>query len=174
LAAFRRPRPINAADDLQQFDCGHAALDEWLRNRALRNESGGASRTFVSVDAETGRVAGYYCLAASSVRSTTASGALRRNMPDPIPVILIGRLAVEQGHHGRGLGAALLRDAIVRSVEASTIIGARAIFVAAIDDAAVRFYERFGFTPLPGVSRLLYLLVADAERTLDEVLAQRA
>lgn len=95
-------------------------------------------------------------------------------MPDPIPVILIGRLAVEQGHHGRGLGAALLRDAIMRSVEASTIIGARAIFVAAIDDAAVRFYERFGFTPLPGVSRLLYLLVADAERTLDEALAQRA
>ncbi|MCU1530007.1 MAG: hypothetical protein JWP75_3770, partial [Frondihabitans sp.] len=134
--------------------------------RAIRNESGGASRTFVSVDEETGRIAGYYCLAASSLRPEDASGALRRNMPDPIPVVLIGRLAVDVGSQGQGLGASLLQDAVMKSIEASRLIGARAIIVYAVDEAAVAFYARFGFASVPKTTRSMYLLLSDAEKTI--------
>lgn len=169
MTVLRRPRPVTAADDTSHFDCGNASLTSWLQIRAIRNEAGGASRTFVSMDDAAGVIAGYYCLAASSLRPDEAPGGLRRNMPDPIPVVLIGRLAVGLDYQGRGLGASLLQDAVLKSVEASRLVGARAVIVYAIDDAAVSFYERFGFTSMPGSARCLYLLVSDAEKTLGEV-----
>ncbi|RKR74935.1 GNAT family N-acetyltransferase [Frondihabitans australicus] len=166
MTAFRRPRPVTAADDTSSFDCGNTSLTSWLQIRAIRNEKGGASRTFVSVDAESGDIAGYYCLAASSLRPDDAVGALRRNMPDPIPVILIGRAATDLRFRGLGLGASLLQDAVLKSIEASRLVGARAIIVHAVDDAAVAFYEHFGFALMPGSARCLYMLLADAEATL--------
>lgn len=166
MSSFSRPRPITAADGTRTFDCGQSTSTAWLQIRAIRNEEGGASRTFVSIDRARDEVAGYYCLAASSLRPEEAAGAVRRNMPDPIPVVLIGRLAVSLDYQGQSLGVSLLQDAVVKSLEASRLIGARAIIVHAIDDAAVAFYARFGFTSVPKTKRSMYLLVADAERTL--------
>jgi predicted GNAT family N-acyltransferase len=101
------------------FDCGAPSLDYWLRSRALKNETTGASRTFVSVDSENRAVAGYDCLSASSLRLEDASGSVRRTMRDPIPVILIGRLAVDQKVKGKGLGVSLLQHALLKGIEAS-------------------------------------------------------
>lgn len=169
MVLLGRPRPIGSGDDTSGFVSGEPALDQWITVRALRNERGGASRTFVSIDPKTERVAGYYCLAASALRSEDAATALRRNMPNPIPVILIGRLAVDQRYHRLGLGASLLQDATLKSVEASRLIGARAILVHAISEPAQHFYEHFGFTLVPGSERVLYLLLQDAEQTLREL-----
>ena len=169
MPALTRPRPIDGADDYSDFQCGEFSLDQWIRARAVRNEQGGASRTFVSLDLEANRVAGYYCLSASALKSEDAAGALKRNMPNPIPVILVGRLAVDQRYKGAGLGASLLQDAVLKSLEASRLIGARAILVHALSEPAQRFYEHFGFALVPGSERTLYLLISDAERTLSKI-----
>ncbi len=145
------------------------SLDNWLSNRAIANERAGASRTFVSVDKESQVVAGYYCLAASSLRSEDAAGALKRNMPDPIPIILIGRLAVDERFSGRGLGASLLQDALMKSVEAARLVGARAVLVHALTEGAESFYSKFGFVAMPHATRVMYLLTADAEATVADV-----
>lgn len=169
MSTVLRPRPINSTDDVSGFDCGEPSLSDWLRHRALRNERGGASRTFVAAEGEAGIIAGYYCLSASSLRSEDATGALRRNMPNPIPIILIGRLAVDSRFQGIGLGASLLQDATVKSIEASRLIGARALLVHALSESAASFYRRFGFVPLPGRAQTLYLLVADTESTVASI-----
>lgn len=154
------------SDACTTFNCGEPSLDSWLQLRALRNEQGGASRTFVSVDRDADLVAGYYCLAASSLRSEDVTAALRRNMPNPIPVVLIGRLAVDQRYQEHGLGRSLLQDAALKSIEASRLVGARAILVHALSEAAQRFYEKWDFRPVPHSERTLYLLMADAEATV--------
>src|SRR5258705_2665508 len=110
------PEHLNARHELGAFDSGVPALDEWLTKRALANEAAGASRTYV-VSAG-GRVVGYYAMATGAVAQEGATGRVRRNMPDPIPAMVIGRLAVDRQYQRRGLGAALLRDAIVRTLEA--------------------------------------------------------
>jgi GNAT superfamily N-acetyltransferase len=166
VSVFLRPRALTVEDPFADFDCGEPSLNSWLRTRAVANERGGASRTFVSVDSESDAVAGYYCLSASSSRSEDAAGALKRNMPNPIPVILIGRLAVDSRFAGQGLGASLLQDAVLKSIEAARLVGARALLVHALNDAAESFYRKFGFAPVPHGTRTLYLLTADAEKTI--------
>lgn len=167
--SLRSPRPLLSTDDVSTFDCGAASLNDWLRTRALKNETTGASRTFVSIDSETSVVAGYYCLSASSLLLEGTPGSVRRNMPDPIPVILIGRLAVDQAFKGMGLGASLLQHALLKGLEASRIVGARAFIVDALDDDAERFYSKFGFALMPPASkRAMYLLVKDAESTIKQ------
>jgi predicted GNAT family N-acyltransferase len=146
-------------------------LDEWVRRRALSNERGGASRTFVSLQGDSELVAGYYCLAASSLRREEASTELRRNMPDPTPIVLIGRLAVDTRFKGHGLGYSLLQDAIAKSFEVSTLVAARAIVVHAPSDDAQRFYEKFGFALMPNAARAMYMLMADVEETIRRVAA---
>jgi GNAT superfamily N-acetyltransferase len=168
--SFRSPRPLAASDDVSKFDCGEQSLNHWLNLRAIKNQATGASRTFISVDSETDTIAGYYCLSASSLRLEDAPSKVTRNMPDPVPVILIGRLAVEQAFKGRGLGASLLQDALLKGIEASRILGARAFIVDALDSNAERFYEKFGFTPMPPASkRAMYLLMKDAEATVADL-----
>lgn len=168
--SFRSPRPLTASDDVSRFDCGEQSLNNWLNLRAIKNEATGASRTFVSIESETDRIAGYYCLSASSLRQEDAPGKVTRNMPDPVPVILLGRLAVDQDFKGRSLGASLLQDALLKGVEASRILGARAFLVDALDSDAERFYEKFGFTLMPPASkRAMYLLVKDAEATIADL-----
>lgn len=133
----------------------------------MKNETTGASRTFVSIERRSGRIAGYYCLSSSSLVRDEAAGGLRRNMPDPVPVILLGRLAVDTDFAGAGLGASLLQDAVLKGLAASHIIGARAFLVHALNDSAEAFYRRFGFTRMPPTSRrAMYLLMADAEATV--------
>ncbi len=166
MSAFRRPRAINAEDGYSTFDCGEPTLNDWLQSRALKNETAGASRTFVSVD-EAGSVAGYYCLSASSLTRDEVAGKLARNMPMPVPVILIGRLAVDERFKGQGLGVSLLQDGIAKGIEAAHLVGTRAFIVDALNESAERFYLKFGFAHVPTTSRrAMYLLITDAEATI--------
>lgn len=141
------PTPLSADHDVDVFDCGVAALDEWLKRRARRNEAEGAPRTLVACSGR--RVGGYHSLAAGSVFHAVATARARRNMPDPVPVILLGRLAVDRHWQGRGLGAGLLRDALLRALAAGETVGVRAVAVHAISAEAHAFYERHGFRASP-------------------------
>ena len=136
----------------------------WLKQRALKNEESGASRTYVICAGR--RVIGYYALAAGSVLQAHAPTAVRRNMPDPIAVILLGRLAVDKAWHGKGLGRALLRDAILRSIHASEITGVRALIVHAISEEAKQFYIDAGFRESPVDSMLLMITIEAAKAAL--------
>lgn len=174
MSTFRAPRALAAGDKFVSFDCGELSLNEWLRSRALKNETTGASRTFVTVEAESGEAAGYYCLSASSLALEGSPGRVKRNMPSPIPIILIGRLAVDERFRGHGLGVSLLQDAVLKGIEASHIVGARAFVVDALNEEAEGFYRKFGFELMPpAAKRAMFLLVADAEATIAEVSARR-
>lgn len=154
---LRAPVPLMADHDLSQFDCGEPALDDWLRQRALKNESR-FSRTYVVCEDK--RVVGYYCISAGAVERTAAPGKVRRNAPDAVPVSVIGRLAVDRRHAGKGLGAELLADALSRIAVAAQTIGIAAVLVHAKDDAAKRFYLRCAeFIEFPEESRTLFLPV---------------
>ncbi len=160
------PEVLQPEHDLSAFDSGVPALDDWLRRRALRNQESGASRTYVVISE--GQVVGYYALANGAVAQTEATGRTRRNMPDPIPVMVLGRLAVDARMQGRGLGRALLRDAVLRTMQAAELAGIRAILVHALSDDAKRFYERCGFQPSPIDPMMLMITLRDAERALTE------
>jgi GNAT superfamily N-acetyltransferase len=149
------PVPLTAEHDLSAFDCGEPALNDWLRHRALKNESR-FSRTYVVCAGN--RVVGYFCISAGSVERGAAPGKVRRNAPDQIPVSIIGRLAVSLDHAGKGLGADLLSDALRRIALASQSIGIGAVMVQAKDDAAKHFYLRCAeFIEYPEDSRTLFL-----------------
>jgi GNAT superfamily N-acetyltransferase len=164
--SLRPPEPISSIHDVSVFDSGEPSLDDWLRRHALPNEARSGSRTYV-VCAEPGKkVVAYYSLAVGAVAHAGARGSIRRNMPDPIPVILIGRLAVDRTIQSRGLGRSLLRDAILRTVQAASIAGIRAILVHAISEKAKRFYEQCGFRASPIDPMTLMITVAEAERSL--------
>jgi GNAT superfamily N-acetyltransferase len=134
-------------------------LDTWLTQRALRNQASGASRTFVVCDAR--RVVAYYALASSAVASDLATGRLRRNMPDPIPVVVLARLAVDRSYQGLGLGRALMQDAGRRVLNAADAIGIRGLLVHALDETAKEFYERLGFDSSPLDPMTLMITLAD-------------
>ncbi|WP_073632471.1 GNAT family N-acetyltransferase [Pseudoxanthobacter soli] len=154
------PAPLLETHVLTAFQSGEAALDDWLRRRALANQISGASRTYVVTTAER-RVVGYYALASGALASSDATGRLRRNMPDPIPMAVLGRLAVDRSMQGRGLGVALLQDAVLRVRHASAILGIRGILVHAISDDARTFYEHHGFTGTPRHPMTLVLSLID-------------
>jgi GNAT superfamily N-acetyltransferase len=158
------PERLAADHDLEIFDPGVLPLDHWLKKRARANETEGASRTYVVCIGR--RVIGYYALAVGSLIHGQATGAVRRNMPDPVPVALLGRLAVDRAWQGKGLGRDLMRDAILRVLGAADIIGLRAILVHTISDEAVRFYERCGFNPSPVDPMTLMMTVAMARKML--------
>ena len=136
---------------------GQGVLDSWLQTRAIKNDATGASRTYVTTLTGTNTVAGFYSLAASAVELEQAPGKVRRNMPTPIPVILLGRLAAHRDHQGHGLGRSLLHDAFLRVASAADVIGVRALLVHAIDDGAADFYRRHGFAPSPLDEQTLFL-----------------
>lgn len=142
------PQPLTATHILEEFACGEASLDEWLRRRALANQLSGASRTFVVADQQ-GRVHGYYAMAAGAVSHQLATSGVRRNMPDPVPVMVLARLAIDHRVHGIKLGAALLQDAVNRAVTVSQNTGVRALLVHALHDRAKQFYEHYGFQESP-------------------------
>lgn len=141
------PSALDGLHDLGPFSSGNDALDDWLRRRARANQVSGASRTYVV--AEGRRIVAYYCLSSGALDLTDAPGAVRRNMPDPVPMAIIGRLAVDRQWQGKGLGVALLQDAVLRAAQAASIMGIRGLLVHAISDAAKAFYEHHGFTASP-------------------------
>lgn len=142
------PEPLSAAHRIDGFDCGEAALDEWLKRRAMANQLGGASRTFVVCD-QNKTVMGYYALAAGAVSHQAATSQVRRNMPDPVPVMVLGRLAIDRRAQGKKMGAALLQDAVNRAVAVSQNAGVRALLVHALNERAKQFYEHYGFQASP-------------------------
>jgi GNAT superfamily N-acetyltransferase len=149
------PVPLNADHDLADFDCGQPVLNDWLKQRALKNESR-FSRTYVVCEGK--RVVGYFCISAGAIGRQAAPGKVRRNAPDSVPVSVIGRLAVNKTHAGRGLGADLLADALRRIAVASQSIGIGAVLVQAKDEAAKRFYLGCAeFVEYPADSRTLFL-----------------
>jgi GNAT superfamily N-acetyltransferase len=158
------PQPLADHYDLTAFSSGVPALDDWLRRRARANQASGATRTFVLCDAA--QVVGYYALASGAVALAEAPGRLRRNTPDPIPVAVLARLAVASGHHGRGLGRALFRDAILRIVHASEAIGIRGVLVHAISAEARAFYLALGLEPSPFEAMTLMATLADLRAAL--------
>ena len=142
-----RPRPIAVGDPVEQFDCGNEALNAWLTTRALRNEKSGDSRTFVTIDTDTGQIAGYYSLAAWAVSHDDVGGGwLKRNAPDPISVVLLGRLATSLDARGLGIGRDLLADALANATIGARVMGARALVAEAIDDGAAQWYAKQGLT----------------------------
>ncbi|MBB2792687.1 UNVERIFIED_ORG: GNAT superfamily N-acetyltransferase [Rhizobium pisi] len=159
-----RPAPLADHHELAEFSSGVAELDEWLRRRARANQAGGASRTFVVCEGN--RVIAYYALASGAVRQPEAPGRFRRNMPGPIPVAVLGRLAIGQSHQGRGIGRALVRDAGLRLVNAAEILGIRGLLVHAISDDARAFYEAVGFLPSPSDSMMLMVGLHDLNGAL--------
>jgi len=150
------PQPLSAEHRLEDFACGETSLDDWLRRRALINQTTGASRTFVVTD-ESGQVLAYYALAAGAVSHQESPGAIRRNMPDPVPVMVLARLAVDQRLQGQQVGGALLKDALQRAVSVAQNIGVRALLVHALNDRARQFYAHYGFVPSPANPMTLML-----------------
>ena len=157
-------RLLSAGDDVDAFDSGVEALDRWLRSSAVVAQAAGTAATYVLCRGE--QVVGYYALAMSAVAHQRAPSRLRRGMPDPVPVVLLARLALDRSEHGTGLGGHLLVDALRRCVRGGHEFGARALVVDAINEDAARFYEHFGFRQLDG-SRM-WRRIADIEVSLND------
>lgn len=165
---YSAPVPITPDHRLDEFDCGTRPLDDWLKARALDNE-GRASRTYVvtaNVGRQAGEVVGYYTLATGGVQLSEIRREDRHNLPNPVPVMVLGRLAVDRRHQRRGIGPALLREAMQRTLDISRSAGVRMLLVHAIDDDAVAFYLRYGFHIFPAGSRTMFLPVETIESVL--------
>ncbi len=160
------PEPIASDHNLAEFDSGEPALDEWLRKRALKNSAGGASRCFVLGADKI--VIGYYSLSAGAIGHETAPKPMRRNMPDPLPALLLGRLAVHRKYHNQGLGSGLLRDAMLRSINIARDAGVFAILVHALHDPARQFYLSRGFVQSPLQPMTLMMTMATVQTILTE------
>lgn len=158
------PEPINETHEIELFDSGVVALDNWLKRRARGNHASGASRTYVVCEQR--RVVAYYALAAGGVDIDTAPGRVRRNMPDPVPVSVLGRLAIERTYQKRGLGRALMQDASKRVLQAADLIGIRGIVVHAISEEAKAFYLALGFDVSPLQPMTLMATLADLKALL--------
>jgi len=158
-ASFQAPEPLAPRHHISQFFNGvHPSLDQWLRQRA-RSSEGLSARTYVlCTTAEPDRVVGYFSISAAiEQRSALPSAKLRRGMPEQVPLLLIGRIAVDAQYKGRGVGSALLVDALQRCLAASEIPGVRGVVAHAIDDTAVDFYERHGFIRSPLGERVMLM-----------------
>ena len=155
MGVVTAPTTLDGKHNTIEFDCGNDTLNEWLKKRALKNQDDGASRTFVICQDD--RVVGYYALASGSVERLGAPGSIARNMPDPIPVIVLGRLAIDLSMQGQRFGSSLLKDALLRALKISQDIGIRAVLVHAISEDAKRFYQAYGFQVSPIDSMTLML-----------------
>lgn len=147
MEALDLPRLLEAGDHAEDFDCGVEALNGWLKRRALVNHLSGASRTYVVTAGK--KIVGYYCLAAGSIQHEAAPGKIRRNMPEPIPAVVLGRLAVDKAFHKRGIGPALVLHALEQTQAVAKVVGIRALLVHAKDAEAADFYRHLGFAPSP-------------------------
>jgi GNAT superfamily N-acetyltransferase len=160
-----RPEPLSDTHELADFSSGVTSLDDWLKRRAQTNQISGASRTFVI--AENSKVLGYYALASGGIAVTHAVGRFRRNMPDPIPVVVLGRFAIDRAQQGRGLGRAMFRDCALRVANAADAIGIRGIVVHAISEEAKAFYMAIGFEPSPVDPMMLTVTLGDVRQLID-------
>ncbi len=156
MGTIAAPEPLAERHDISQFRSDVPGLDAWLQGKARLNEAKGGARTYVAGDGM--RVVGFYSLAASAVERRRVPSRVGRSMPEPVPVILLGQLAVDTDYQGLGLGSDLLVDAAKRALSATEFIGARAIVVQTLDERAKSFYGRFGFHPFSEREPLMLLL----------------
>ncbi|MER2519598.1 MAG: GNAT family N-acetyltransferase [Bdellovibrionales bacterium] len=164
LPKLSAPAPLDDRHDVSEFASGEAALDDWLKHRAMKNQQSGASRCFVVCSGKS--VVGYYTLSAAGVARESAPKSMRRNMPDSLPVILLGRLAIDQRYHNMGIGKALLRDAMIRAVTVAMEAGAFAMLVHAMSEQARRFYVSRGFIASPLNPMTLFMTLETARAIL--------
>jgi GNAT superfamily N-acetyltransferase len=162
--ALSAPELLSDRHQLDSFSCGVPSLDDWLKRRARANQVSGASRTFVACDG--GRVAGYYALASGAIGTAGASGRFRRNMPEPIPVAVLARLAVDQSRQNQGVGRALFQDSALRVLNAAESLGIRGMVVHAISEEACAFYLKLGFDISPLDPMTLMVTLADLRLNL--------
>ena len=165
-AMLSAPQPLAGHHDLAGFDSGVLSLDDWLKRRAARSQASGSCRTYVVCERET--VIGYYCLAAGAIGHAHAPSTMKRNRPDPVPVLVLGRLAIHKNHHQKGIGTALLNDAIRRAMQAADIAGVTAMLVHTISEQARRFYLSRGFIESPVQPMTLCLMLATVDQALRE------
>jgi GNAT superfamily N-acetyltransferase len=168
---YRSPEPLEPDHDLDHFSCGEPALDDWLRRHARASHAGGGARVYITTTTEHPRqVVAYYALAAAQVEPPDATPRLAKGQPArrPVPVVLLARLAVDRSHQGRHVGASLLKDAILRVLQAADTIGVRAILVHAKDESARAFYAHYGFEASPTDPLHLILLIKDAKRVITQ------
>lgn len=166
MGTIAPPEPLSERHDISQFHSGVPGLDAWLQSKARLNEAKGGARTYVACDGV--RVVGFYSLAASAVERRRVPSRVGRSMPEPVPVILLGQLAVDTDYQAHGLGSDLLVDAAKRALSAAEFIGARAIVVQALDERAKSFYARFGFRPFSEREPLMLLLrISELKTFLD-------
>lgn len=158
------PVALTDSHEIAEFDCGNDTLNDWLTKHALKNQHSGASRTFVIY--QDNQVIGYYALASGSVERMASPKSIARNMPESIPVMVLGRLAIDTRMQGQGLGSALLKDALLRTLSVSKNVGIRAILVHAISENARRFYLSYGFLISPIDTMTLMLPVRHIEGLL--------
>ena len=162
---FSQPEPITASHDTSLFDCGKAPLNQFLQRYALVNQANGSARTFVSLSG--GQISGYFSLAAASAEHAAVPSRVSKGLArHPIPMLLLARLAVDLNAQGQGLGRSLLQSALSKYLQACEVIGCRALMVHAIDEAAIGFYQSFGFEPSPVDAAHSYLLTKDIRKTL--------
>lgn len=164
MVSLSAPEPLSTSHNSEAFDCGEPVLNNWLKRRALKNEDTGASRTFVVCQDD--NVVGYYVLATGSVMHKEAPGKIKRNMPEPVPVMVLGRLAVDMGAQSMGIGRGLLKDAILRTITVAKQAGIKAILVHALSDEARKFYLRCGFIESPLDPMILMITLKDAQHHL--------
>ncbi|HLB42707.1 MAG TPA: GNAT family N-acetyltransferase [Gammaproteobacteria bacterium] len=160
------PLPISIDHELLEFDSAEPSLDDWLKKRSLKNQASGASRCFVLCEGK--KVIGYYSLSAGAISHESAPKTMRRNMPDPLPVLLLGRLAIDRNYHNKGFGSALLRDAMIRAVSVAGDAGVFAILVHSLSEQAKRFYMSRGFVESPLQSMTLMMTLETVRLILVE------
>jgi predicted N-acetyltransferase YhbS len=164
MAGLTPPRPLAGEDDRDAFDCGRESLNQWFRRHAWRNQQGGMSRTTVVCDSVTGVIVGYVSLCAAQIERGNLPRSAQRNRPDPIPVILLGQLAVELRYHGKGYARSLMLYALTTAVRLSNEIGCFGVLTHPIDDGVRDFYRRFGFEELPfDQERSMIVRIVDLE-----------
>jgi predicted N-acetyltransferase YhbS len=162
--ALEAPVPLTDKHNTGAFDCGENSLNEWLKKRALTNQYSGASRTFVVCRA--GQVIAFYALSSGAIFYAQSTGKVKRNMPDPIPVVILGRLGVDQTIKGKGIGSALVRDAILKIMVAAESLGIRAVVIHALNNRVKSFYESLGFIPSPTDPMILMATLNDLKASL--------
>ena len=165
---FSAPAKIEKGQDKESFDCGNNALNIWLKRFALQNDAADFAKTFVVIEKNENRIVAFYSLATGCVEHEDATDRFKKGLPrNPIPVMILERLAVDLKYQGMGLGKGLLKDAILRTLRASKYAGIRFILVHAKDEKAGDFYGKYGFDPSPANSLMMMLLLKDARKTIE-------
>jgi GNAT superfamily N-acetyltransferase len=165
VSASRSIEKLGPHHPIESFDCGQPDLNNWLLKHALQNQGANAAQTYVGL--ADGRVVGYYSLAVGQVEYADAPARLKKGLArHPVPIMLLARLAVHNDWQRKGVGRGLLKDAVLRTIQAADIAGIRALAVHAKDDGARRYYEQFDFVPSPTDPLHLFVLLKDLRKSL--------